>query len=142
MVYQHPVKRRSKFFGAITVSRRPRFEFRKARAFNARTFQSFLEQLIDRFGRVCLILDNVSYHKAKALRPFLRANRHRLWLHSLPTYSPDLNPAEPVWRETRKDATHNRYFPTTKRLTRAVQSQFRTYQREPHRLAGLMRPFL
>ncbi|MGH7427534.1 MAG: transposase [Candidatus Methylomirabilaceae bacterium] len=117
-VYHHPCKRRSKFFGAVSVSPRPKWAFRKARTFNASTFQAFLEDVLRVFGRVCMILDNVAYHKAKKLRPFLRANRHRLWLYSLPAYSPDLNAAEPVWRETRKDATHNRYFPAIKRQER------------------------
>ncbi|MBQ6121406.1 MAG: transposase, partial [Clostridia bacterium] len=29
---------------------------------------------------------------------------------SLPPYSPDLNPIEQVWRITRREKTHNRYW--------------------------------
>jgi len=141
-VYRHPCKRKSKFFGAITVDETPSFVFQKVDWFNSKTFQRFLKYLLSVFDRICLILDNARYHKAKALKPFLEANQDRLWLHSLPPYSPELNAAEPVWRETRRDATHNRYFPTQKGLTRAVQTQFGTYQREPCQLSGIIAPFL
>lgn len=141
-VYRHPCKRKSKFYGAISIKEEPDFIFQKADTFNAKTFQAFLKLLLESFEKVFLILDNVRYHRAKVLRPFRWANRHRLRLYHLPPYSPDLNAAETVWRETRRDATHNRYFPTLKRLTRAVQTRFRTYQKEPFQLSGIVAPFL
>jgi transposase len=141
-VLRYPCKRKIKFYGAITVEEEPSFVFLKAEWFNAETFLRFLEYLLATFDKVCLILDNVAYHKAKALKPFLDANQDRLWLYPLPPYSPELNAIEPVWRETRKNATHNRYFPAIRGLTRAVQTQFRTYQNEPKRLAGIVAPFL
>jgi transposase len=39
-----------------------------------------------------VVLDNLGSHKAKALRPMLKAVGTRLWY--LPPYSPDLNPIE------------------------------------------------
>jgi len=141
-VFHHPCKRKSKFYGAIAIDERPSFAFQKANWFNSKTFQRFLERLLAIFDRISLILDNVKYHKAKRLDSFLETNRDRLWLHPLPPYSPDLNAIEVVWRETRKDATHNRYFPTIKGVTRAVQTQFRTYQSEPQKLASLIGNFL
>ena len=141
-VYHHPCKRKSKFYGAITVEKAPSFVFQKAEWFNAKTFQQFLKHLLTVFDKVCLIIDNASYHKAKALHPFLEANKDRLRLHPLPPYSPELNAVEMVWRETRKDATHNRYFPTIKGLTRTVRTQFRIYQNEPRKLSGLVANFL
>ena len=109
---------------------------------NTKTFRKFLQHLLRTFGKVYVITDNAIYHKAKALRPFLRRHRGRLSVHFIPPYSPELNPVEMLWRETRKDATHNRYFPTLKRLSRAVQTQFRIYQHQPHRLRGAVAPFL
>lgn len=141
-VHHHPCKRKSKFYGAITVDESPTFVFQKAEWFNSKTFQRFLKHLLSVLDKVCLILDNVSFHKAKALQPFLEANKDRLWLHYLPPYSPDLNAVEMVWRETRKDSTHNRYFPTVKGLTRAVQTQFRIYQNKPRKLQGVVANFL
>lgn len=125
----------------MTVEEEPKYDFQKAERFNSKTFQRFLKHLLTKHDKVSLIMDNISDHWAKSLDPFVEANNDRLWLYALPPYSPNLNAVEMVWRETRKDATHNRYFPTTKGLTRTVQTQFRTYQREPKLLAGIVAPF-
>ena len=141
-VYKYPCKRKSKFYGAVTIEKEPSFVFQKAVWFNSMTFQRFLEYLLTVFDKIYLILDNVRYHKAKKLGPFLENNKDRLKLFFLPPYSPKLNAVEPVWKETRKDATHNRYFASMKGLTRAVQTRFRIYQNEPWRLSGIVAPFL
>ena len=137
-VNRHPCKRKSKFYGAISVEEAPSLIYQKAEWFNTKTFKRFLKHIMSIFDKVCLILDNARYHKAKALKPFLEEHKNRLWLYYLPPYSPELNAVEMVWRETRKFATHNRYFPTMKRLTRAVQTQFRTYQNDPQKLLGIV----
>lgn len=141
-VWHQPCKRSAKYYGAITLEAKPRLVYRRAQTFNARTFETFLTQLVDRLGKVCLILDNVAYHKARRVRQAVRRLRGKLWLYSLPPYSPELNAVEMVWRETRKDATHNRFFATMKGLRRAVQSQFRAYQTEPIKLAGTVAQFI
>ena len=91
IVKHHPCKRRSKFYGAVSLERAPAFTFRKAERFNSRTYQTFLEAILDRHEKVCLVLDNVMYHRAKRLAPFLEANKDRLWIFHLPPYSPELN---------------------------------------------------
>lgn len=57
-----------------------------------------------------MILDNVRYHHAKYLKPFLEQNKSRIELIFLPAYSPDYNPMERVWWYMRKKITHNRYL--------------------------------
>lgn len=141
-VYHTPCKRSAKYFGAVTMAKRPRLVFRGAEHFNSRTFETFLIQLVDRLGKVCLILDNVAYHKSRRTRRTIRRLRGKLWIYHLPKYSPELNAQEMVWRETRKDSTHNRCFHTMKGLRRALQTQFRTYQKRPALLAGTVAQFL
>ncbi len=46
------------------------------------------------------------------------------FLDFLPSYSPDLNPIERVWKLTRRLCTHNRYFSTLDEVITAVESQF------------------
>ena len=142
IVKHHPCKRRSKFFGALSLEENPGFIYSKTEKFNSRTFESFLLEIINSFGKVFLVLDNVMYHKAKRLGPFLEANKDRLQLFHLPPYSPELNIVELVWRETKKNASHNRYFPTRKGLTRAVVSRFRFYQKTPSVLSGIAAQYL
>lgn len=141
-VYHQPCKRSAKYFGALSMEPRPQLVYRRAQTFNSRTFETFLIQIVDRFGKVCLILDNVAYHKARRIRRAVRRLTGTLWLYSLPKYSPELNAQEMVWRETRKDATHNRFFATMKGLRRTIQSQFQAYQDRPELLVGTVAQFL
>lgn len=63
-----------------------------------------------------MILDNAPWHK-KAIRLIWKEARdeyadirNEMEYLSLTPYSPDLNPIEQVWRKTRHEKTHNRYF--------------------------------
>ena len=78
------------------------------------TFKKHLKQVIKSFQseKLIIVLDNVRYHHAKKLKPFLEQNREWLELMYLPPYSPDLNPIERVWWFMRKRITHNRYVET------------------------------
>jgi transposase len=46
-----------------------------------------------------LVMDNLSAHKAKAVRELL--DRSKFSYRYLPSYSPDLNPIEPAWAKTK-----------------------------------------
>jgi len=71
-----------------------------------------------------LILDNSRYHHAKLLAPWLNEQKEEIVLDFLPPYSPQLNPIERVWKQTRQKSAHNRYFPMLSDLGQAVQVQF------------------
>jgi transposase len=83
---------------------------------NSATFKKHLKKVIKSLPdeKLIIVLDNVRYHHAKKLKPFLEQNRERLELMFLPPYSPDLNPIERVWWFMRKKITHNRYLHTLK----------------------------
>jgi transposase len=68
-----------------------------------------------------MIFDNAGYHEKKDLGPFFADNRHRLRPLSLPPYSPNLNPIERVWRMTRRQVTHNRYFESLNQLVDSME---------------------
>lgn len=89
---------------------------KRAERGNAKTFKSFLIKVLHEYrGRkVVMILDNVRYHHAKLLIPFLEHNKDRIELFFLPAYSPDLNPMERIWWYMRKKITHNRFINTFK----------------------------
>jgi len=63
--------------------------------------------------KIILFVDNVQFHHAKLLKPFLAAHP-KLEIRYLPAYSPDLNPVERVWWYMRKSITHNRYLSSLK----------------------------
>src|SRR5438067_1740829 len=82
--------------------------------------------------KVFLILDNVPCHNLKAdgIR-WLRENSHRISLHRLPPYSPEFNPVEPIWKTTRKLATHNRFYQTTIERDTALRRAFQRFYANP-----------
>ena len=92
--------------------------------FNAASFKRFIEHLLKRVKlkekKILLVLDNARYHKAKELKVFFKNIEDKLELLFLPPYSPDLNPIETEWRETRRNATHNRYFETEELQRNAI----------------------
>lgn len=71
--------------------------------------KSFAEYVSDD-KKILIVLDNASWHK-KAVR-LMRENDDypRIEFIFLPPYSPELNPIERVWRITRRERTHNRFF--------------------------------
>lgn len=69
----------------------------------------FLESLTaDR--QILIVLDNAPWHK-KAVRLMNDDTAFsKITFLFLPPYSPELNPIERVWRITRRERTHNRFF--------------------------------
>jgi transposase len=118
------VRHKVGFFGALNL-KTGRLVTQETPIFNAATFGDFLHHLLQSTqGKLYLILDNARWHRSKDLKEFLEANQHRLVLIFLPAYSPELNPIERVWRVTRRQVTHNRYFPSIEDLRIALVSQF------------------
>ena len=71
-----------------------------------------------------VVVDNARWHHAKALQPWLLQHSRTLRLDFLPPYSPELNPVERVWKLTRRQATHNQYFPSLEAIEGRVEGQF------------------
>ena len=78
---------------------------------------------------IILIEDGAPYHKSQLVNEFKEEmmSRECLFVYRLPSYSPDKNPIEKLWRTTKRDATHCRYFPTFEDLRSAVVKAFNTY---------------
>ncbi len=80
--------------------------------FNSETYRAFLAWVLTEVsGQLIVIQDNVSYHISAELQTFYAAHPDRLTVYQLPSYSPDLNPIEALWKKVKKDATHLRWFP-------------------------------
>ena len=94
--------------------------------FNAQTFRIFLEKLLiqaevgltkqGKRKKILLVLDNARYHHAKVLQEWLEEISDILELFFLPPYSPDLNAIEMLWKKTRRNVTHNRFFESLDKL--------------------------
>jgi transposase len=83
---------------------------------NTDCFQLYLDELSNHRSAEfkVLVLDNGAFHKAQRLRI-----PENIALHFLPPYSPELNPAEQMWRWI-KDRIANRVFDSLGELSDAV----------------------
>lgn len=54
-------------------------------------------------GLILICLDGAGFHRSKDLRKYLTNNYGIFELFRFPTYSPDLNPQEHVWKALRKE---------------------------------------
>ncbi len=81
------------------ISPRGRLWFRCFKGnLNSPRFIEFLGNLLhDIRGYIVLVLDKHPAHVASATRRWLQEHRHRIEVHFLPSYAPDMNPDEHVW---------------------------------------------
>lgn len=108
------------------------------------SFQNLISSgIVDGEKRIALVLDNAPWHK-KAIRliykeflPEYADIRERMEVISLPSYSPDLNPIEQVWRKTRRELTHNRYFKNKEELEKKLDGYFEGFKEPNDELKSL-----
>lgn len=126
VVLHAPTRKQVAIFGAVCPAN-GRMVTMPAETFDTQSFQIFLSRLLRRRRHGCklvVVLDNARWHHAQALRPWLRKHRRVLRLNFLPSYSPNLNPVERVWKLTRRLCTHNVYFQTIQDLVTVIRIQF------------------
>ena len=87
--------------------------------------------------RVVILIDNAPWHAGAPVRAALVDNPH-LELKRLPSYSPQLNPIERLWKALRRRATHNRLFDTLADLRRSLRSSLCYFQTVRHKVRTLL----
>ena len=93
--------------------------------FNGDTFLDFVKSLVPLIPdgkKFVMIIDNARPHHAKKVTTYVAENISNLEFLFLPPYSPDLNPAENIWKLLRKKATHNVYFDSLEALSKKIQN--------------------
>jgi len=65
----------------------------------------------------------------------------RLTVCQLPSYSPDFNPIEYLWRKVKQLATHNRYFPHFEQLIESVDTALRYFAQQAKVVKRLFRAY-
>lgn len=131
-------------YGAISLEMRPYFHFQFALVFKAQTFLEFLKHIVRHSRRkVFLVIDNGPCHNLDGDgQEWLAANRRRIELFRLPPYSPELNPIEGVWKQTKKRTTHNTFYRTTDERDAALTATFNTFRACPSLIAAQVARFL
>lgn len=74
--------------------------------------------------RVVLVVDNYIIHRSKKTRALLERYADRLSVMALPTYSPQLNLIELLWKYLRRKVTHNHLYESITQLLESVEAFF------------------
>ena len=111
--------------------------------FNAESYCAFLEGVLGQTTQMLLLVqDGARYHTAAKTQEFFARHAQRLVVVQLPSYSPDYNPIEHLWRNIKRQYTHNRYFADFSALTTAVESALTHCQQHPQEVKLLMGTYL
>lgn len=89
--------------------------------------------------KIVLVLDNAAPHRSKIVKDFIKEHNKRIELLYLPPYSPDLQPAELIWREMRKERIHNRYFPCKQEMLETIEDFLKLYSKRNNKFQKLCR---
>ena len=132
-----PTRKSVGYFGAVRLRDGKLLTRQEGKVFDAQTFWQFLKQLRQvsarsgraRSGRrVVVISDNAKYHHALLHKSWREQAEPHFALHFLPSYSPQLNPIERVWKLTRRLRLHNVYFANLQQVTDCIDEQFQSWK--------------
>lgn len=90
-------------------------------------FRAFLQNLVEsRYPNryLILVMDNASYHHAKIVQEYLESVKERVFAFWLPTYAPELNLIERVWKHLKQVGLNNFFFGNVASLEEAVHQTF------------------
>ena len=93
----------------------------------------FLKQIMRQHPhrKIIVVEDNATPHIAKAVKDFVRDNKSKIAVYYLPTYSPDLNPDEKVWRYLKYVKLKAHQARNIKEFKPLVQAKMQGIQRKP-----------
>lgn len=128
-----------KVFGAIDYFTGQLFHRGIPGRFNSETYAHFLTSILKQTNQpIVLIHDGAKYHTSKATKEFIDQHSDRLTVYRLPSYSPDYNPIEYLWKNVKKRSTHHRYFPEFDMLIETVEDGLAYYAEHPETVLCLM----
>ena len=106
---------------------------------NSESYAAFLLDVLEQTRQhVMVIQDGARYHTSAAMKAFFKAHAARLTIEQLPSYSPDFNPIEHLWKKVKKEATHLKYFPDFSHLRAEVDRALLYFAQTPREITVLM----
>jgi transposase len=105
---------------------------------NSTAYIAFLTRVLEQTTQpIILIQDGAKYHTSAETKAFFAQQTARLQVVQLPTYSPDYNPIEKLWKKIKQQETHLHYFPTFEALTVKVEQALLTFTNAPEEILAL-----
>jgi len=127
-----------KVFGAIAYFSGRLFAQGLEGRFHSESYQAFFQMILAQTTQhLFLIHDGARYHTSASTQAFLVVQSDRMTAEPLPSYSPDDNPIEYLWKKTKKRATHNKYFKEFAALTVSVEKALAYFATHPDTVLGL-----
>ena len=123
-------RKRLNIIGGVSLDKH-RFTFCQAEKVNAESICEFLQKLRKanpEKHHIHLIWDNARYHHSRQAKEV--AKKLDIKLHYLPPYSPNLNPAERVWKLMHEHVRYNKYYQTFSEFSDATIDFFKKIGRQ------------
>jgi transposase len=106
-------------------------------AYSTLNLLNAIEQRYPGASEIVAILDNAQYHYSKLVKEYL-SKGSRVRLVFLPSYSPNLNLIERVWKFFKKQVLYNTYYPDIGKFREACIQFFRNFDQFNLEISRLM----
>ncbi|MDM8544748.1 transposase [Desulfococcaceae bacterium HSG9] len=123
------------FFGGV-------FQYMEAEdKFCGESYTVFLKRILSQYDcPVIPVEDGAPYHGAGVVKDFLEnKGKDRLSIYRQLSYSPDFNPIEKLWKNTKRDATHCKFFPESDDIRASVLKTFKKYIEDAAKVICVMK---
>jgi transposase len=85
------------------------------------TYAEFILEVLRKTRKHLIIIqDGARYHTSKAMKEFFKKHEDRITVFQMPSYSPDFNPIEMLWKKIKQHGVHLKYFPKFENLKSTV----------------------
>ncbi len=134
VVRQTAKRERVSMISSITNQGQVRFMFYRD-SMNSKRLIEFMRRLTKDAGRkVFLILDNLKVHHSKVVKDWLEANKEKIEVFYLPSYSPELNPDEYLNNSLKGRVHSGERANTAKQLESKARKHMRNLQNNRHKV--------
>ncbi len=119
-------RNRINILGAVNAITKEVHTLNNTTFINAQTILAFLRQLKEHYGEIPLkiVLDNARYQHCKLVEA--AAKQLNITLLFLPSYSPNLNIIERLWKFTKKKILYAKYYESPAKFHTAITGFFQT----------------
>lgn len=116
--------RKTYVFGAVSSDGRQMF--RQTENINGFEFVKYLKALKRKFKKFVLFIDRAPWHRSNVVKEFFESNKDSLHLVYLPKGSPEFNPVEECWRQSKDSVVGHTLPPSFKDLKHEIAEYLRT----------------
>ena len=121
-MYVNGSHQKTNVYGAYTLTGKFHYKFVE-RQISQKTI-AFFERLRKIYKKIVFIIDKACWHTSKAVENYIQQHKENIKVFFFPTATPEMNPVEECWRQTRNTITANTAFDTVQDLKKALRSSW------------------